>query len=101
MDTPYYKLILKIILDNAAGILNLLGLGVEKNVFTDTTILNGMVIVNKRLSLNYIPYIAKMLWDWILNVFNDNKKHYFTEINVFITENLWGRTVSVRIQKII
>lgn len=61
MNTPYYKLILKIILDNAAWILNLLGSGVGKNVFTDTIILYGMLIVNKGLSLNYIPYIAKIL----------------------------------------
>ena len=35
-----------------------------------------------------------------LNIFYDNsKKHCFAEINVLITENLPGRAVYVRIQK--
>lgn len=66
MDIPYCKLILKIISDNAAWILNLSSSGFGKNAFTDTIILHGMLTVNKGLSLNYIPNFAKMLYDWIL-----------------------------------
>ena len=57
-----------------------------------------MLIVNKGLSLYYITDFAKILCDWTF-FYDNSKKHCFAEINVLITENLPGRAVYVRIQK--